>query len=128
MSNRRIQQNVQSEGRPCFMQNQFSNPADSRPEDPQDCARFCQPLPGSGESCHNWTQVTRTNQGKSIHKRLALWFKLASIVLSRVTTLKGLFLLKLIQKDVNFSQDIRLACMLTKMQSKTPDQYDSNEM
>jgi hypothetical protein len=47
------------------------------PEDPQDSARFCQPLPGSGESCHNWTQVTMTNQGKSIHKRLALRFELA---------------------------------------------------
>jgi hypothetical protein len=50
------------------------------------------------------------------------------VVLSRVTTLKGLFLLKLLQKDVDFSQDSRLACMLTKMQSKTPDQYNSNEM
>jgi hypothetical protein len=50
------------------------------------------------------------------------------IVLSRVTTLKGLFLLKLLQKDVDFSQNSCLACMLTKMQSKTPDQYNSNEM
>jgi hypothetical protein len=49
-------------------------------------------------------------------------------VLSRVTTLKGLFLFKLLWKDVDFSQDSRLACMLTKMQSKTPDQYNSDEM
>jgi hypothetical protein len=49
-------------------------------------------------------------------------------VLSRVTTLKGLFLLKPLWNDVNFSQDCHLACMLTKMQSKTPDQYDSDEM
>jgi hypothetical protein len=49
------------------------------------------------------------------------------VVLSRVTTLKGLFLLKPLRKDVDFSQDSRLGRMLTKMRSKTPDQYDSDE-
>jgi hypothetical protein len=50
------------------------------------------------------------------------------VVLSRVTTLKGLFLLKPIRKDVDFSQDGRLKRMLHKMESKAPKEYDPDEL
>jgi hypothetical protein len=48
------------------------------------------------------------------------------VVLSRVTTLKRLFLLKPLRKDVDFSQDSHWhACLLIK---QTPDQYDPDEV
>jgi hypothetical protein len=46
------------------------------------------------------------------------------VVLSRVTTLKGLFLLKPIRRDVDFSQDSRLERMLARFRNKAPDEYD----
>ena len=46
------------------------------------------------------------------------------VVISRVKTLKGLFLLKPIREDHDFSQDERLIRMLTRMRTKTPTPYD----
>jgi len=48
------------------------------------------------------------------------------IVLSRVTTLKGLFLLKPLRDDVDFSHDGRLIRMLTRMRTKIPEEYESD--
>jgi hypothetical protein len=47
------------------------------------------------------------------------------VVLSRVTTLKGLFLLKPLKRDADFSQDGRLERMLARFRNKAPDEYDS---
>jgi hypothetical protein len=49
------------------------------------------------------------------------------VVLSRVTTLKGLFLLKPLRKDFHFSLDGRLHHMLRRMQQKRPKEYDPDE-
>jgi hypothetical protein len=46
------------------------------------------------------------------------------VVLSRVTSLKGLFLLKPLRLDHDFSHDGRLARMLTRMRAKAPEPYE----
>jgi hypothetical protein len=46
------------------------------------------------------------------------------VVLSRVTSLKGLFLLKPIRKEHDFSHDARLTRMLNRMRKREPEQYD----
>jgi len=46
------------------------------------------------------------------------------VVLSRVTTLKGLFMLKPLRTDHDFSHDNRLIRMLNRMRQKTPAPYD----
>jgi hypothetical protein len=46
------------------------------------------------------------------------------VVLSRVTSLKGLFLLKPLREDHNFSHDAHLTRMLTRMRMKAPSPYE----
>jgi hypothetical protein len=46
------------------------------------------------------------------------------VVLSRVTSLKGLFLLKPLRQDHDFSHDQRLTRMLNRMRTRTPTPYD----
>ena len=46
------------------------------------------------------------------------------VVLSRVTALKGLFLLKPLRENHDFAHDPRLVQMYTKMRQKCPKQYD----
>jgi ATP:corrinoid adenosyltransferase len=46
------------------------------------------------------------------------------VVLSRVTSLKGLFLLKPLRQDHDFSHDQRLTRMLIRMRTRTPTPYD----
>jgi hypothetical protein len=46
------------------------------------------------------------------------------VVMSRVTTLLGLFFLKPLRRDHDFSHDIRLTQMYTRMRRKTPKPYD----
>jgi hypothetical protein len=50
------------------------------------------------------------------------------VVLSRVKTLKGLFLRIPIRITHSFSQDNRLVQMLTRMRQKTPQEYDPDEL
>ena len=47
------------------------------------------------------------------------------VVLSRVTSLRGLFLLKPLRADHDFSHDERLTKMLTRMRKKTPLPYEN---
>ena len=50
------------------------------------------------------------------------------MVLSRVKTLKGLFLRIPIRITHSFSRDNRLVQMLTRMRQKTPQEYDPDEL
>jgi hypothetical protein len=89
------------------------NPIDSRRKNAQDFARNGKLDSSFGESCHNGAQVTRTNKESLSISDWHYGLNWPYIDLSRVTTLKGLFLVKALQEDVDFSHDSCLVRVLT---------------